>query len=65
MGLMFSLVGAMMAVYGLWHLSDANMYPCSISINVDLGWGLVLLLFGASMVGLAWRAGRKGKEEEA
>jgi hypothetical protein len=43
-GLMFSLLGAMTVVYGL--VSDAGMYERSLGINVNLWWGLVMLLFG-------------------
>jgi hypothetical protein len=64
MGLMFTIVGALMVVYGLWTFSDDKLYTCSLGIRVNLWWGLVLLVFGASMVGLAWRAGRKAKEEK-
>jgi hypothetical protein len=55
-GLMFSIFGAMLAVWGL--LSDAGIYQRSLGINVNLWWGLVLLAFGLVMLGFALRAGR-------
>ena len=30
----------------------------SLDINVNLNWGLVLLVFGAAMLTLAWRGGK-------
>ena len=58
-GLMFSLVGVMLVIYGFATNSDAELYRRSLDINVNLRWGLVLLAFGGSMLTLAWRASRK------
>lgn len=52
-GLMFSLVGVLLVVTGL--MSSPESYQRALGINIDLWWGLVLLVFGASMVFLAWR----------
>ena len=54
-GLMFSLVGAMLVIYGVRTGSDAEVYRRSLDININLRWGLVLLVFGASMLRVAWR----------
>jgi len=59
MGLMFSIFGAMLAVYGF--ASDPAIYQRSLGINVNLGWGLVLLGFGLLMLVFAIRA--RGKVE--
>lgn len=56
-GLLFGLLGALLAVYGL--VSDPAIYHVSLGINVNLWWGVVLLLFGAFMLGTAWMS--KGK----
>jgi protein-S-isoprenylcysteine O-methyltransferase Ste14 len=58
-GLMFSLIGALLVINGIITSSDAEMYRRSLDINVNLIWGLVLLVFGVLMLALAWRA--KGK----
>jgi uncharacterized protein YhhL (DUF1145 family) len=58
-GLLFSLVGALLVIYGVATMSDAEVYRRSLDINVNLRWGLVLLAFGASMLLLAWRASRQ------
>ena len=68
-GLMFSLVGAMLVIYGLATISDTELYRRSLDINVNLRWGLVLVVFGGSMLTLAWRASRQpaappGSEKE-
>jgi hypothetical protein len=61
-GLMFSLIGAMLALYGLITGSDAEVYRCSLGINVNLYWGLLLLVFGACMLTLAWRGSQEPPE---
>lgn len=57
-GLMFSILGALLALFGL--ASDPGIYQRSLGINVNLWWGLVLLAFGAAMLGLVARA-RRGR----
>jgi hypothetical protein len=61
-GIMFSVFGAMLVVFGL--ASETKLYERSLGINVNLWWGLVLLIFGATMFVMAWRAGR-AKESAA
>ena len=58
MGLMFTILGAMLVVYGLF--SPTSIYSHSLGVDVNLWWGLVLLAFGLSMLALAFRAKRKG-----
>jgi len=52
-GMMFSLLGAILAIYGVATGSDSDMYSSSLGINVNLWWGLVLFFFGAIMLFLA------------
>ena len=54
-GLMFSLVGALLTGYGAMTGSDTEIYKRSLDININLHWGLVLLVFGVLMLILAWR----------
>jgi hypothetical protein len=49
-GLMFSLVGALLLIYGAATASDVEMYRHSLGININLIWGGVLLLFGVAML---------------
>lgn len=53
-GLMFSLFGLMLTVYGL--VSGEAIYARSLGINVNFWWGLVLLAFGLVMLTFALRA---------
>ena len=57
-GLMFSAFGVMLTGYGF--VSDRAIYARSLGINVNLWWGLVLVVFGLVMLGLAMR-GRRPK----
>ncbi len=57
-GLMFSLFGVLLTVFGL--VSDRAIYQRSLGINVNLWWGLVLVVFGVVMLGLAMRGRRAG-----
>ncbi|MBI5686195.1 MAG: hypothetical protein HZC54_14070 [Verrucomicrobia bacterium] len=56
-GLMFTVVGALLALQGLLAGPDAN--KLSLGININFGWGCVLLAFGLLMVFFAWR-GKQG-----
>jgi len=54
-GLMFAMFGVLLIAYGVATRADA-MYAASLGININLWWGLVLLLFGGTMLFL----GRRG-----
>jgi uncharacterized membrane protein HdeD (DUF308 family) len=54
-GLMFSLVGLLMTIYGFATRGNAEMYRRSLDININLIWGLVLLVFGGFMLFMAMR----------
>jgi hypothetical protein len=44
-GLLFLLIGALMAGFGLF--GDQAIYARSLGINVNLWWGLAMAVFGA------------------
>lgn len=52
-GMMFTLLGALLALYGLATGSDGDMYKSSLGIDINLLWGAVLFLFGAVMLSFA------------
>lgn len=52
-GLMFSIFGVMLVIFGL--VSDPAIYTRSLGINVNLWWGLALIVFGVVMLVLARR----------
>jgi hypothetical protein len=45
-GLMFTLIGALLIIMGVATGADAR----SLNININLWWGLVLLVFGVLML---------------
>ncbi|MHB1865755.1 MAG: hypothetical protein ACYCPS_06415 [Candidatus Saccharimonadales bacterium] len=53
LGLLFLVTGGMMAVYGLLTRGSA-IYQRSLGTDINLGWGLVLSLFGLTMLLLAY-----------
>ena len=53
-GLLFSILGLLITLYGLF--SDPALYARSLGININLWWGLVLLLAGLATVLLARKA---------
>lgn len=56
-GLMFSVLGALLAIYGGLTLGKPGTSPAGIPVNLD--WGLVMLGFGLLML-----AGAKGGKKE-
>jgi len=57
-GLMFTIVGLLLTGFGL--VSDEAIYARSLGVNVNLWWGLVLVVFGLVMLGLTMRGRRPG-----
>lgn len=62
-GLMFSIIGVLLTVYGLITNSNPATYARSLGINIDLYWGVLLVVFGATMLTLAWRGAKKNAEQ--
>ncbi len=54
-GLMFSLVGLLLTGFGFATKGDAELYKRSLDININLIWGVVLLVFGGFMLVMAMR----------
>jgi multisubunit Na+/H+ antiporter MnhG subunit len=48
MGLMFLIVGAILSLYGLV-TRGSEIYQRSAGMNINLIWGVVMLVFGLSM----------------
>lgn len=53
-GLMFSLIGALLIIEGAMTGASEK----ALGINIDLIWGVVLLIFGALMLFGAMRGGK-------
>lgn len=60
-GLMFSIIGVILAIFGLVS-RNSDMYRIhSLGINMNLGWGCVLLAFGLFMLMMAYVAQHRSK----
>jgi uncharacterized membrane protein YjfL (UPF0719 family) len=57
-GALFSLLGLLLGGYGL--ISDPAIYEAhSLGVNINLGWGVIMLVFGLAMFFLARRPGKR------
>jgi hypothetical protein len=65
-GLMFSILGIILGVYGIVsHFSNPEIYKIhSFGVNVNLAWGCVLLAFGIFMLMLVYVAGKRSKKSD-
>jgi hypothetical protein len=59
LGALFTLLGALLAGFGL--LGDKSIYSQTLGINVNLDWGIVLLIFGILMLLLGLRGQSRGQ----
>ena len=57
-GLMFAILGVLLAGWGL--VSDKAIYERSLGININLIWGIILIVFS---VILLWLGSRKGHRD--
>lgn len=55
-GLMFTILGLLLTVYGAF--SDKAIYSRSLGININLWWGMFMLAFGVVMLVLSRRAAK-------
>ena len=58
MGLLFTLVGAIMSVYGFFTRGSA-IYERSDGMNINLIWGVIMLVFGITMYLLGRRSDKR------
>jgi hypothetical protein len=57
-GILFSLYGALLVIFGAATNSDTDLYKSSLGININFWWGVVLLTFGVLML-IGAACGRK------
>ncbi len=63
-GLLFATLGGLLAVFGLYTgFSRAGLYERSLDININLWWGLVMLVFGTGMTLAGSRVNLKSPPE--
>jgi hypothetical protein len=58
-GLMFSIIGILISVFGLATMSDTEMYQKSLNINVNLIMGVLMLIFGLVMLYMSQKKKKK------
>lgn len=56
-GLLFTLIGLLLVGFGA--LGNKSIYTRSLGYNVNLEWGLVLLVFGFVMLAFGMRAQKR------
>jgi hypothetical protein len=56
-GWLFVVYGMLLAGYGAW--SDKAIYERSLGVNINAGWGLAMLVFGAIMLALGRRGSKR------
>lgn len=49
-GLMFSLIGVLLTVYGLAKSGLSTIQVAGSAVNINLIWGIVLIVFGVAML---------------
>jgi len=54
-GLMFSIIGILISIYGLFTMSNTELYQKSLGFNVNLIMGVLMLIFGLIMLYFARR----------
>lgn len=59
MGMMFTLMGAVLMAFGLSTKNNPEIYARSLGMNANLWCGVAVLVFGLLMVGF----GRRGQEK--
>jgi hypothetical protein len=62
-GVLFAVIGVMLIVFGA--TSDAAIYARSLGHNVNLWWGMLLLVFGAAFTWFALRGMRTPEGTES
>jgi hypothetical protein len=63
-GGLFTVLGVLVGGYGIATNGDA-IYARSMSININLWWGIVMLICGALALTMGLRSSRRGRPEGA
>jgi hypothetical protein len=57
-GALFTVLGLVVGGYGLATAGDEALYARSLSVNLNLWWGAVMLVFGVILLVMARRSPR-------
>lgn len=49
-GLLFAILGLILAAFGLFTMNDAELYARSLGRNINLWTGLAMIVFGGLML---------------
>lgn len=55
-GAMFGILGLILSVYGAFTAGNTEMYARSLGLNMNIWWGVVMLVFGLVMLFFGRRA---------
>lgn len=64
-GGLFTILGLLVGGYGLATNGDAVLYERSVGVNINLWWGLVMLVVGVLLLVLGLRATREAHPASA
>ncbi len=62
-GLLFVILGFILAAFGIWSAADAVLYARALGRNVNLWTGLLMLAFGGIMLLFPLLAARKKRSQ--
>ena len=57
-GLMFTILGLLLTIFGVVTSGDTALYSRSLGININLWSGAGMLIFGVIMLWCAWRSNK-------
>jgi len=58
-GIIFTVYGAILIIFGL--VTNPEIFKSSLGVNIDVWWGVAMLVFGLIMGALALRASRHSR----
>jgi hypothetical protein len=64
-GGLFTVLGLLIGGYGLATTGDPGRYAASLGVNINLWWGLVMLVFGVLLLLAASHARRRAAARPA
>lgn len=63
-GFLFTCLGALLVLFGLFTMGS-SIYEHSLGMNINLGWGSALLIFGLLMIFFAKQSKKRALGQEA
>ena len=63
-GLLFSILGVLLTIYGLATIGNMELYERSMNININLWTGLTMVLIGIVLLATAKYRGEPAEKKE-